>query len=96
MANYCDKEKMKRLVGDDRIRMARLFEEISANIQEMSTIMSRLHGQPAAWTKAIITQPNSTSADGSDDADIEVEHIVNPETGDSGCYDHVEMTCGPC
>jgi len=93
MAKCCDKKKMKRLEGDDRVRMARLFEEISAKVQEMSTIMSRLHGQPAVWTKAIITQPNTAS---DDDVDIEVEHIVNPDTGDSGCYDHVDMTCGPC
>lgn len=94
MAKYRNKEKMKRLEGEDAVRMARLFEEITANVQEISTIMSRLHRQPATWTRAIITQPNPDAAD--DDADIEVEHIVNPDTGDSGCYDHVEKTCGPC
>jgi hypothetical protein len=45
------RKQLKPLKGEDRERMARLFEEITGKVQEMSAVMNRIHGTPITWTK---------------------------------------------
>lgn len=87
-----ERNKLKPLNGEDRARMGRLFEEITGRIQEMSTMMNRLHGTSLRWTKFEISSPGTSSG-----TDIPILIVVcNEETGDCGCYDHEAGTCGPC
>lgn len=86
-------DKMKPLEGEDRVRMGRLFEEITGRVQEMAAIMNRLHGTSLNWTRFEIGPAPSGDASG----DIPVIVVVcNPETGDCGCHDPEAGTCGPC
>ena len=85
-------KKLKPLKGQDRVRMARLFEKITGNVQEMSTIMNRLHGTPVPWTKFQISSSSAAGADGP----FVITVVCNEETGECGCYDHEAGTCGPC
>lgn len=85
-------KKLKPLKGQDRVRMARLFEKITGNVQEMSTIMNRLHGTPVSWTKFRISSSGAAGADGP----FVITVVCNEETGECGCYDHEGGTCGPC
>ena len=85
-------KKLKPLKGKDRVRMARLFEKITGNVQEMSTIMNRLHGTPVQWSNFRISSSGATDADGP----FVLIVVCNEETGECGCYDHEAGTCGPC
>ncbi|BCT67680.1 hypothetical protein NNRS527_01267 [Nitrosospira sp. NRS527] len=85
-------KKLKPLKGQDRVRMARLFEKITGNVQEMSTIMNRLHGTPVSWTKFRISSSGAAGTNGP----FVITVVCNEETGECGCYDHEGGTCGPC
>ncbi|MEO8996405.1 MAG: hypothetical protein ABI284_03040 [Nitrosospira sp.] len=85
-------KKLKPLKSHDRVRMARLFEKITGNVQEMSTIMNRLHGTPVFWTKFQISTSDAAAADGP----VVITVVCNEKTGECGCYDHEAGTCGPC
>jgi hypothetical protein len=85
-------KSLKPLKGDDRDRMARLFEEITGKVQEMSTIMNRLHGTPVQWSNFRISSSGASDADGP----FVLIVVCNEETGECGCYDHEAGTCGPC
>ena len=85
-------KKLKPLKGQDRVRMARLFEKITGNVQEMSTMMNRLHGTPVSWTKFQISSSGAAGANGP----FVITVVCNEETGECGCYDHEAGTCGPC
>lgn len=88
----CNKNELKPLRGDDRARMGRLFEEITGRVQEMSSIMNRLHGTSLHWTKFEITSSGATSGD-----DVGILTVIcNEETNECGCYDNENGTCGPC
>lgn len=85
-------KSLKPLKGDDRDRMARLFEEITGKVQEMSTMMNRLHGTPVQWSNFRITSSGASDSDGP----FVLIVVCNEETGECGCYDHEAGTCGPC
>lgn len=85
-------KSLKALKGEDRERMGRLFEEITGKVQEMSTIMNRLHGTPVQWTNFQISSSGASEADGP----FVLIVVCNEETGECGCYDHEAGTCGPC
>ncbi len=72
--------------------MARLFEELTGKVQEMSTIMNRLHGTPVHWSNFRISSSGVSEADGP----FVLIVVCNEETGECGCYDHEAGTCGPC
>lgn len=83
MCQY-ERNESKPLDCDDRARMGRLFEEINGRIQEINTMMNRIHGTSLNWTKFIISSPSAPS-----NTDIPILTVVcNQETGDCGCYDH--------
>jgi hypothetical protein len=86
------RKKLKPLKGEDRERMARLFEEITGKVQEMSAVMNRIHGTPIPWTKFQISSSDTSGADGP----FVLTVVCNEETGECGCYDHEAGTCGPC
>jgi hypothetical protein len=86
------RKKLKPLKGEDRERMARLFEEITGKVQEMSAVMNRIHGTPIPWTKFQISSSDTSRADGP----FVLTVVCNEETGECGCYDHEAGTCGPC
>ncbi|SOD41464.1 hypothetical protein [Nitrosovibrio sp. Nv4] len=85
-------KSLKSLKGEDKDRMARLFEEITGKVQEMSTIMNRLHGTPVQWSHFRISSSGASEADGP----FVLIVVCNEETGECGCYDHEAGTCGPC
>jgi hypothetical protein len=86
------RKKLKPLKGEDRDRMARLFEEITGKVQEMSAVMHRIQGTPLQWTKFKI----SSCGKSGDDGPFVITVVCNEETGECGCYDHEAGTCGPC
>ncbi len=86
------RKKMKPLKGDDRARMGRLFEEITGRVQEMTAMMNRLHGIPVHWSKFEISTSGTSAADGPGVLVV----VCNPDTGECGCYDGENGTCGPC
>ena len=85
--------ELKPLKYEDRERMARLFEEITGKVQEISTMFSRLHGTSLHWTRFEISTAGTTP--GTDGPTVLVV-VCNEETGECGCYDHEAGTCGPC
>jgi hypothetical protein len=79
-----EKNELQTLNCEDRARMGRLFEEINGRIQEINTMMNRIHGTSLCWTKFIISSASASSNTG-----IPILTVVcNQETGDCGCYDH--------
>ncbi|HVW64028.1 MAG TPA: hypothetical protein VHB01_03360 [Nitrosospira sp.] len=80
------------LKAEDRQRMGRLFEEITGKVQEMSSIMNRLHGTPVHWSNFSISSSGSPDTDGPSVLIV----VCNEDTGECGCYDHEAGTCGPC
>ena len=91
MSTY-QRSKLKPLEGEDRARMGRLFEELTGRVQEMSAIVSRLHGTSVHWSKVTISSSRGAEADGPSVLIV----VCNEETGECGCYDHEAGTCGPC
>jgi hypothetical protein len=94
MPKFARKElkSLPPLKGEDRERMGRLFEEITGKVQEMSSIMNRLHGTPVHWSNFTISSSGASEADGP----YVLTVVCNEETGECGCYDHEAGTCGPC
>ena len=86
-----DTSKLYKLEGEDRARMGRLFEEITGRVQELSAMLSRLHGTSVQWSKVTIGR-NPSAADGPGILVV----VCNEDTGECGCYDHEAGTCGPC
>ena len=86
-----DTGKPYKLEGADRARIGRLFEEITGRVQEMSAMLSRLHGTSPHWSKVTIG-PNPRATDGPGILVV----VCNEDTGECGCYDHEAGTCGPC
>jgi hypothetical protein len=89
-------DRAVELEGADRERMARLYEEVTGNVQQMATIMGRKLHMPGTWSEVTIRVSQGSAAGDVDEDEIEVELVVNPETGETGCYDYVDNICVPC
>ena len=81
------RKKLKPLKGEDRERMARLFEEITGKVQEMSAVMNRIHGTLIPWTKFQISSSDTSGADGP----LRWFAMRKPENVDA-----TPGRCGPC
>jgi len=99
MDTYTKSQKNTCLEPDDRKKMMRLFEETTARIQEMSTILSRTQNNSARWQKATIFLGTSTPTGAGSVVFDGIEIVQNCSGADDQCcviYDHDEGTSTPC
>jgi len=74
--------------------MAALYQEIAGRVQEMALIMGRTLRTRGTWSQLTI-RPTAGGPEAADE-DIEVELVINADTGETGCYDYVDNVCIPC
>lgn len=92
-------EKNVPLSSEDRIRMARLYEEINGRFQEMSLIVARTLGkQPQVLKEAKLHFPTNDQPDQS--LAISASGGIKANTiwifGDGGCYQDPPGICFEC
>jgi hypothetical protein len=97
MAEYGDlPDGAVRLSDEDRIRMEKLYEEVSGRVMEMSLIVGRALGrdtkeaQEIAFSRSLKGENGGTKAP---DPPFRVIHFANCEWG---CYDYITGVCEPC
>ncbi len=85
----------------DRVRMARLYEEVKGRLMEMSLIMARNLNMSVSERTTLMLRPRGLEADAQPDtreSGIVEVHCTQTADGswECGCYDYDAGTCGPC
>jgi hypothetical protein len=96
-----------RLSADDRLRMARLYEEVAGRVMEMSLIVARTLGEDSKYARELTfvrqLRPPETDQEGVRDAAaarggvvFQGTEIIHFSGCQYGCYDHDGGICFPC
>jgi hypothetical protein len=88
-----------RLSEEDRVRMERLYEEVSARVMEMGLIVGRALGRDTrdaleiAFSRSLKERNGGTTVPPDPEPSGRMIHFSNCEWG---CYDYESGVCEPC